>query len=300
VKYIAFVASPPRVLFSLAVLVALALFLVRRTSWRVVGATPLRRRRRAGEIWRLAVTEYRRHPGVFAAVGAIAVPIAGLAALIGLVLTHLPFVGRFLEVADTDAASTRLVTSSIVGGALVALPFVVVSALVASAVDDDAGARLSLPRAWRVVRARARALLVAFVVAVVVIVLVSLTVIGVPVATWLFVRWQFMPQAAVLEGLGRRASLRRSGALTRRRWWHTALVTGVTLAVVNGFGIVVGLVLLVLFTGLPLWVLSVVVAVCNVLAMPFGALVMTYLYGDAVSASRERSERHALAESVSA
>jgi hypothetical protein len=296
VKYIAFVASPARVLLALAVLLALVVFLVRRTSWRVVDATPLRRRRRAGEIWRLGVTEYRRHPGVFGVVGAIAVPIAGLAALIGIVLTHLPLIGRFLEVADPDAASTRLVSSSIIGGALVALPFVVVSALVAMAVDDEGGARLSLGLAWRAVRERARRLLAAFLVAVVVIVLVSLTVVGVPLATWLFVRWQFMPQAAVLEGLGGRAALRRSGALTRRRWWHTALVTGVTLLVVSALGIVVGLVLLVLFTGLPLWALSAVVAVCNILVMPFGALVMTYLYGDAVSEGRQRAAPAAAAE----
>ena len=95
-----------------------------------------------------------------------------------------------------------------------------------------------------------------------------------------------MPQAAVLEDRDGWAALRRSGELTRRRWWHTAVVAGVTLVVVSALGIVVGLVLLVLFTGLPLWALSAVVALCNIVVMPFGALVMTYLYGDAVSAIR--------------
>ena len=96
-----------------------------------------------------------------------------------------------------------------------------------------------------------------------------------------------MPQAIVLEGHDGRAALARSGELTRRRWWHTALVTGVTVAIVNGLGIVVGLVLLIVFTGLPLWALSAIVALCNLLVMPFGALVMTYLYGDAVDAEPE-------------
>ena len=41
--------------------------------------------------------------------------------------------------------------------------------------------------------------------------------------------------------------------------------------------------MLVIFTGLPLWALSAVVVVCNLLAMPFGALVMTFLYGDAIA-----------------
>ena len=93
VKYIEFVASPARVLLALAVLAALVVFLVRRTSWRIVGANPLRRRRRSGEIWRLGVAEYRRHPRVFATAGIIGVPVAVLAAVIGVVLTHLPFIG---------------------------------------------------------------------------------------------------------------------------------------------------------------------------------------------------------------
>jgi hypothetical protein len=41
----------------------------------------------------------------------------------------------------------------------------------------------------------------------------------------------------------------------------------------------------VLFTGLPLWALSVIVTLCDVLLMPYLALVMTYLYGDAVAST---------------
>ena len=290
VQYIRLVASPARVLFALAVLGALVVFLVRRTSWRVVETAPLRHRRRAGEIWRLAVGEYRRRPGVFAGAAVLAVPIAALAAVVGIVLTRAPFVGRFVEVADPDAASTRLVTSSLIGGALLALPFVVISAFVAAAVDDGGGTRSSPRRAWAVVRERAGSLLTAFLLAVVVIVLLGLTVVGVPVAIWLFVRWQFMAQAAVLESRGGRAALARSGELVRRRWFHTALVAGVTLVIVNALGIVVGLVLLVVFTGLPLWALSAIVVLCDLLVLPFGALVMTYLYGDAVVAARHSDE----------
>ena len=128
------------------------------------------------------------------------------------------------------------------------------------------------------------ALSTVFVLAVVGVVLVSFTVVGLPVAVWLFVRWLFLPQAVMLEHRGGRAGSAHSARLVRRRWWHTALVATVTLGIVSAFGLVVGLVLLLAFTGLPLWALSAIVAMCNILATPYGAVAMTYMYGNAVSA----------------
>ena len=52
---------------------------------------------------------------------------------------------------------------------------------------------------------------------------------------------------------------------------------------VNLVGLIVGLLVLVVFTGLPIWALSMIVVLCNLLVMPFGALVMTFLYGDAIA-----------------
>ncbi len=71
----------------------------------------------------------------------------------------------------------------------------------------------------------------------------------------------------------------------RKRWWHTALVTFVVAFLIGSVGVIVGLLLLVIFTGLPLWALSAIVAACEVLMMPYGALVMTFLYGDAIASS---------------
>lgn len=283
VQYINFVASPVRVLITIAVLAGIAGFLIRRTSWGLGDPTPLRRRRRAGEIARLAATGYRRHPGVFAAAAAVAVPIGAAAAFVGVVLSRIPPFGPFLGEADTADSGFRLVWSLIVGGVVMALPFVVVAALVAGIVDDEIQPRLSLGPSWDAMRRRAGVLVGALVIAVVVIVLASLTVVGAPLAAWLFVRWVFLPQAVVLEGCGARHALGRSGELVRGRWFHTALVTLTTLAVMSGLGIAVGLVLLVLFTGMPLWALSAIVAACGMLMLPFAALVMTYLYGDAIS-----------------
>jgi hypothetical protein len=96
-----------------------------------------------------------------------------------------------------------------------------------------------------------------------------------------------MPQAVMLEDLDGIPAVKRSSRLVRGRWWHTALFAGVVNIVLGGAGLVVGLILLVAFTGLPLWTLSVAITVVSVFVMPLGAIAMTLLYGDAVAERRD-------------
>jgi hypothetical protein len=298
IQFIRFVASPGLMLAVLAGVVALAVFLVRRTSWDLVEPVPLVRRRRIGEIVRVSGRVYRRHAWAFGAVGAIALLVAGLALLIGAVVKRLPFIGDLAVVTDSEGTGGRIVLSSMLAGVVSVLAFVLVSAAVAWLVGGPKGAGIGAAEATRVVGARGWALATSFVPAAIIVVVLGLTVVGIPVAVWLFVRWQFIPQVTMLEAQEGRATLTRSAELVRRRWWHTALVVLVIGAVIGGIGLVVGLVFLLAFTGLPLWALSAIVAVCEVLAMPYGALVMTYLFGDAVAEAARAADDDAAAEPV--
>ena len=283
VQFIRFVDSPARVLFSLALVVALAIFLLRRTSWRSVGPLPLPRRRRAGEIARVAGVLYRRHPGTFAGVGTVAVAVGVLALLTAAVVTRLPLIGDLIEVSDTEGTGGRLVIASIISVGFGLLGFVIITAAVAWIVGGPTGVRPDALGALRAVAGRAAALGSAVVIAAVAVVGLSFFLIGIPIAVWLFVRWQLGAPVVMLEELGGWAALRRSAALVRKRWWHTAVVALAVVVVINTVGLIVGLLVLIVFTGLPVWALSVVVVVCNLLAMPFGALIMTFLYGDAIA-----------------
>ena len=274
VQFIKFVASPARVLFVLAVLTALAVFLLRRTSWREVESLPLPRKRRAGEIARVAGVLYRRHPGTFAAVGMVAVPIAALALLTGAVVRRLPLIGDLIEVSDTEGTGGRFVIASIIsrrvrplrlrrdhrsGGVDRRRPGRRPSGCPPGPAGSGRtcrGARLGVPHRGRRHR-----------------------------------RPQLLPPRHPDRHLAVRAldvhrtggdargprrtprALRRSGELVRKRWWHTALVTLAVAALINVVGLIVGLLVLVVFTGLPIWALSVIVVLCNLLVMPFGALV---------------------------
>jgi len=183
-----------------------------------------------------------------------------------------------------------LLVATTIATSLIMLAFVFISAAVARIVGDGAEARTSARDAVRAVRSRVGALVIAVVIATVVLGLLAFVVVGIPIAVWLFVRWQFTPQVVMLEGVAGRQAFRRSGRLVHKRWFHTALVTALVAALISVVGMTIGLVLLIFFTGLPLWVLSAIIALCDVLLMPYGALVMTYLYGDAVAAQRTTPE----------
>jgi hypothetical protein len=290
VLFIEFVASPAKVL---AVLVAIGLmvaFLLRRTSWRRVPALPVVSRRRAGELVRGSARLYRARPLAFVIAGAPAVPIGLLAALVTLALQQLPYVGTAATVTESGEGG-RVVVASAVAAAFWPLTVLVIGAVVAGLLDGAATPADVTPAralaALHLVRSRTTALVLPFLLTVVAVDLLSVTVVGLPVAAWLAVRFAFLPQVTMLEGLRGVPALRRSGALVRGRMLHTAVVAALALLAASATGVLLGLLLLIAFTGLPLWVVSATALACQVALVPLAATVLTLLYGDA-SASIEQ------------
>ena len=77
------------------------------------------------------------------------------------------------------------------------------------------------------------------------------------------------------------AALGRSGAVTRGHWWRTAtVVLGISgLALLAGPAVGV---LTLLFTGAAFDLVNLIAAAVYVVALPFAAIVTTYLYFDLV------------------
>ena len=307
VLFVNFLASPAKVLTGLAVLLLILVFLLRRTSWRPVPPLPVVRRRRGGEIARASVALYRRRPLPYAALGLLVMPVGVLGAVLTAVLVHLPFVGDATAVTDAGDAGDRLLVATWVSAALLPLSIVLVSGAVAwllqaqgehaVAAAGGAGAGRE-PRALDAVtgeRRRVGSLTVSFLLAALLVVLLSLTVVGLPAAIWLLVRFQFLAQVSVLEGLNGRAALVRTGVLVRGRWLHTALIALLTWGAVYVVGALVGLLLLVSFTELPLWAVTAAALATQVALLPLGAIVLTLTYGDARAQPRTpRRERSVL------
>lgn len=282
--------SPIRVLLTIALAVAAVRFLLGRTSWGAVAATPIVRRRRCGEIARAAVARFRTDPFTFLGLGLVAIPVIVAAGAVVGIARALPLVGDLLELSDTGTSS-RIVVSAVTGGIATSIAFVFVVAAVGFVLErDDSGVDTELGTAIAAVRASAPQLVGVVAIALVAVALMTSTVLLAPVAAWLVVRWQLAASAVMVERVSARTGLARSMRLTRGRWWHTFVVSGAINLAVLGAGVVVGLLVLTVFSSLPLWSLTAVVAAVGAIVMPIGAIALTLLYGDARAQADERSD----------
>ncbi|RYP81841.1 hypothetical protein EKO23_22950 [Nocardioides guangzhouensis] len=190
---------------------------------------------------------------------------------------------------DQATPGNRILVSSWVVTSFWPLTVLLVSASVAHLMDD--GRSQATPgRSWTAIRAvgrRWRQLASTYLPPALLIVVLSWTGIGLPIAAWLAVRYQFLGQIVMREDLSGTAARKRAGALVRHRWWHTALVALIVWAGINAIGVLLGLVLLISFTSLPLWTITVIVLVTQVALTPLGAIALTLLYGDAAAQQEE-------------
>jgi len=279
--------SPARLVVTLGVAVVLAGWLARRTSWSKVSAVPLAVRRRAGEIIRAAGDSYRHRSRVLITIGLVYVPTAIVVGILTTLLAWVPLIRRLVDVAGA-ASETSLVVALLAGGFANLLSYVAVNAMVAAyydrlGADPDASGLDAVKTAW----SNASQLLVGFLWSFAIVTVLLVSVIGAPVGIWLLVRFQLMPHAVVLEGRSGIDGLRRSSELVRGRWWHTAIMAGLFNLLVAGSGLVVGLLLLVVAAGLPLWLFSALITLVYALIVPLAAVGMTLLYGDAVAEQRD-------------
>jgi hypothetical protein len=134
-------------------------------------------------------------------------------------------------------------------------------------------------RAW----SHAPDLAAGFFRSLVIVMLLLVSVVGIPFGIWFLVRYQFMAQVVVTEDRNGKDALARSSELVEGRWFHTAAIVASINFIVATSGVVVGLLLLVLVTGIPLWLFSGVTTLVLALIVPLAAVAQTLLFGDAVA-----------------
>ena len=279
--------SPLRLMITLGIIAFVGWWLARRTVWDRVDALPLVRRRRAGQIIRASAGSYRKRAAVLITIGLVYLPVSVLVAATASVLQVVPLVRRVTDVAG-NAAETNLIFALLAGSIANLLAFIAVNAMVASYYDllgegGDASGMAAVRRAW----SHAPDLAVGFFRSLAIVTVLLASVIGIPFGIWFLVRYQFMAQVVVTEDRNGKDALARSGELVKGRWWHTAIMVTAINLIVTATGLVVGLLLLVLVAGIPLWLFSGLITLALALIVPLAAVGMTLLFGDAVAESRD-------------
>jgi hypothetical protein len=276
--------SPLAVGLFAAGLVALLVFAAVRATWLPTAPLRLARTRTWGQILSASGRMYLSKWRLFIGLGLLLIPITAL--ITGLQWLLLALVD-LLGDGTGEGAGLWAFVAAVIGTAFALLGLALVQAATACAlVELDAGRTVGPVDAYRLALRRIRQLLGGVGIFVVMWVVLAATVVLIPVAVFLAIRWSLLAPVVELEGRSAWQSLRRSRDLVYRRWFKVASLVGVSAATAFLLGPLFGAALIFL-TDTPLATLNVIAGVVYALALPFVALVTAYMYFDA----RTRVER---------
>jgi hypothetical protein len=274
-------AARPSASFALlALVVALLIWLALRTKWE--SGPELRQRRPWGALVTAAARTYFGNVRLFLSVGAVFAILGVLIAVLQLLVFQ---VSGFSSLADSFGRSNGFTETLVLGFGFVVnlLGLTIVQATCARAVVElDANGHASATWAYRATWRRLAPLLGGLVLAAFLVALLNLTLIGLPIAIWLTIRWSLLAQAVALDDSSAPGSLRRSARLVRRHWWRTASLTVFVTGVALVLGPLVGT-LLLFATNASFDVVNLASDLVYVVALPFAAIATTYLYFDLLS-----------------
>jgi hypothetical protein len=260
--------EPVVTILAIVVLVGLVGLVVWRTRWLPARPEPIRAQRGAGQILLAAGRLYARHPLRFLALGSVFLWLEVVAAGLQWLVTTL--------VPDVELSVSLTALSTILASSAIALVLR----------NLDSGRRLGCLRAYRLVLRRFWSLLGAALIAVLVQLAIALTLVGIPVAVYRFVRRIFVLFEVVLHRRSARSSQGASVALVRRHWWRTALLVGLLYVILIGVGPVVGFVLLFETSFSPA-LIDAIGSVIYMVVFPYAAIAATLLYFDLLERRRE-------------
>jgi hypothetical protein len=263
------------VIGGLAVLLSWALT---RTAWSRSAPLPLARRRRWGHLVRAATAMLADHPRLFLGIGLLFIPLGLIITLVQWLVFRVAALAPLVEETGERNAFTASLALGL-GLTFTLLGFAIVQAATAWAAGEvDRGRRVRARDAYRAALPSLPAVVVALLALAATVLVLGASVVLLPVAVFLLVRWSLLGIVAGIEDDPQPGVLRRSAALARGRWWRTAGIVGVAVGALAA-GPVAG-VLILLATSTAFDLVNLIAAAVYVVALPFAALVQTYLYHD--------------------
>jgi hypothetical protein len=228
---------------------------------------------------------YVARPRLYIGLGLLLIPITLVITIVQWVLIHgIDLIGSVTG----DLAGVFAYLALVVGMTLTFLGFALVQAATACAlVEIDAGRSPHALAAYRLALRRIRPLLGAVAIFVVMWVALSTTGFLIPVALWLGVRWCLLAPAVELEERSGVGALRRSRELVRGRWLRVGSLVGLGGLIALAAGPLIGA-LLIFVSNSSLALLNLVAGIVYAIALPYVALVTSYVYFDA--RAREATE----------
>jgi Vacuolar protein sorting-associated protein 62 len=287
-------ASPPLTITALVsiLIVVLALFvwLVRRTTWSPTATEPIRARRDAGQILRVSRRIYWRRKRLFLGLGVFAFLVAAIVEGIKALLQS--FVSLFGEF-TLQLSTTAFAVLAVNAAAAFALTRL------------DSGLTVEVFRTWWFVSRRSLILVGAIALELLVVVALFVLVVAVPFviaelsgsattavviaavllvagSLWLIrnvVGWAFTAQEICADRYSARAAVRQGPRLVQHNWWRSTLLLVLIYTAGLLSGPIVGFVFLLL-TSVDPKTLNLIGSLVYVIVLPYLAIATTLLYFD--------------------
>lgn len=221
----------------------------------------LRQPMEMGQILERALTIYRAYPGPLLLIAAVTLPLNLLSAAI--------------SGAVEDATRATLISLPISLAASV-VSLLALGALARAVAEVALGIPPDFSRSYDAVFERLGRLILAALRAFIIVALLAITIVGIPFAIYLAVRWAFLVQAVMLEDTRPAEALTLSSRMVSGYWWRTlgiilviGILTSVPIFVVS-----------VIFALAPLLVSGIINAIMAALILPFAGAAYTLLFFD--------------------
>jgi hypothetical protein len=162
--------------------------------------------------------------------------------------------------------------------------------------ETDRGVQLTPADALDRAQANLGPLVGASLRAIVIVFLLCITVVGIPFGIYRIVRWIFLAQVIMIEGLRGQAVLARSADLVQGRWWNTL---GRLIVVALVISLPVGLLQQAFVEAAPGVIGTTLSAATGFITIPFGIIGMSLMYFDLRARKGEDDRTRTSAEPAS-
>lgn len=274
--------NPVVTLSFLLALVAIVVFLVRRTRWNRVPIDPVVRDRRAGQMIRSALSLIRRAPVHTLAVGLVFIPIAIVAGLIQWLVSNAPVAGPIFETlaGEKSLVWIGVITFAVPGGVI---GYIAAILIVSAGMEmrDRTGRNPTAREVLHEARLRLRGTARSVALRALQITGLGISIVGIPWALKLLIETQLLTQVCVIEDRTGEDSRMRARALVRGAWTRVAAVS--LLASTLPLLVAPLLAMPFLLLQMPVWVVNLIGAAFAAAVTPLAAIVMVLLYGDRVA-----------------
>jgi hypothetical protein len=216
-----------------------------------------------------AIRIYRLNFGELLAIAAVTLPVSAASAIVGGLIDD-----KIVAAIVTVALAIPSVIIGLIAQAAIARAYADVAD--GAAPDFESVYSRVLPCAGRLILTALRI--------VVIVMALGITIVGIPFAIYVMIRWAFFAQAIVIEGESSSGATSLSARLVQGRWWRTLGI----LFIIGLLASVPAAAVSFVFSAAAPIAGSLASAVVAVIVFPFSAGAATLLFFDLQSRERER------------